>query len=364
MTDQLLRALLAATGEPVLLVDGARLSIRDAAAQVFGYSRDELIDLPAAALVPALRPEAGEQRDLTVIAKNGARLRVDALVSTAGNALVVALRERQDDLREVNRFLDAVVENIPDMIFVKDAATLLFKRFNRAGEELLGWKRSELLGKTDHDFYPKEQADFFHLKDRETLAKGELVDIPEEPIETRTKGSRWLHTKKVPVFGDDGKPLYLLGISEDITARKAAEERVRALERELASLVAHASDAVISWDLEGRIVSWNGAADALYGKRPRRVEELVPEASRADFRARIDKLLAGARIPVAEVFRLRGSQEIELEESLFPVLDGTGAVARIASIARDVGELARLRRATEILGRVEQVNVTPAKSAR
>src|SRR5437762_592444 len=107
MTDELLRALLAATGEPVLLVDVARLSIRDAAAQVFGYARDELIDLPAAALVPALRPEAGEQRDLTVIAKNGARLRVDARVSAAGDLLVVALRERQDDLREVNRFLDA-----------------------------------------------------------------------------------------------------------------------------------------------------------------------------------------------------------------------------------------------------------------
>src|SRR5437867_1212472 len=86
-----------------------------------------------------------------------------------------------------------------ERLFVKDAATLLFKRFNRAGEGLLGWKRQELLGKTDHDFYPKEQADFFHLKDRETLAKGVLVDIPEEPIETKAQGRRFLHTKKVPV---------------------------------------------------------------------------------------------------------------------------------------------------------------------
>src|SRR5439155_23468764 len=102
-----------------------------------------------------------------------------------------------------------VVENIPDMIFVKDADTLLFKRFNRAGEGLLGWTRAELLGKTDHDFYPKEQADFFHAKDRETLAQGVLVDIPEEPIETKTQGLRWLHTKKAPVYGDDGKARYL-----------------------------------------------------------------------------------------------------------------------------------------------------------
>src|SRR5258706_15106008 len=137
-------------------------------------------------------------------------------------------------LRETNRFLDAVIENIPDMIFVKRAGDHMFIRFNRAGEQLLGWTRDELLGKTDHDFYPKEQADFFHAKDRETLRKKVLVDIPEEPIDTKSKGRRWLHTKKVPVLDEHGEARYLLGISEDITARKLAEERAHALERELA----------------------------------------------------------------------------------------------------------------------------------
>src|SRR5215211_7601851 len=73
------------------------------------------------------------------------------------------------EVEELSSFLDAIVENIPDMIFVKRASDLMFVRFNRAGEQLLGWHRDELLGKTDHDFYPKEQADFFHDMDRETL---------------------------------------------------------------------------------------------------------------------------------------------------------------------------------------------------
>ena len=47
---------------------------------------------------------------------------------------------------------------------------------------------------------------------------------------------RWLHTKKVPVYDGD-RPLYLVGISEDITERKLAEERASALERELAAVV-------------------------------------------------------------------------------------------------------------------------------
>src|SRR5947207_15850268 len=105
---------------------------------------------------------------------------------------------QSEELRSLNLFLDAIVENIPDMIFVKRAEDHMFIRFNRAGEQLLGWTRDELLGKTDHDFYPKAEADFFHAKDKETLPSGQLVDIPEAPITTKNKGPRWLHTKEIP----------------------------------------------------------------------------------------------------------------------------------------------------------------------
>jgi len=130
-------------------------------------------------------------------------------------------------LREATQFLDAIVENIPAMVFVKEAERLSFARFNRAGEELLGVKRADLLGKNDYDFFPKSEADFFTQKDRDTLDKKELVDIPEEPIHT-AKGTRWLHTKKVPLVDDAGTPRYLLGISFDITERKRADAQLRA----------------------------------------------------------------------------------------------------------------------------------------
>ena len=122
------------------------------------------------------------------------------------------LRSAEKEALRANRFLDAIVENIPDMIFVKDAEKLSFTRLNRAGEELLGIGRADLMGKTDYDFFPKEEAEFFQAKDRQTLASGRLVDIAEEPIETR-RGKRWLHTKKVPIVDADGTPLFLLGIS-------------------------------------------------------------------------------------------------------------------------------------------------------
>ena len=124
---------------------------------------------------------------------------------------------------EARPFLDSIIENIPNMVFVKDAKDLRFVLFNRAGEELLGRPRAEILGKTDYDFFPKEEADFFTAKDREVLASGRVLDIPEEPIVTADKGVRILHTKKIAVAGPDGKPAYLLGISEDITDQRRAE---------------------------------------------------------------------------------------------------------------------------------------------
>ena len=132
----------------------------------------------------------------------------------------------EEENRHIQRFLDSVVDNLPHMLFVKDAKDLRFVRINKAGEDLLGYSRDELSGKSDYDFFPKEEADFFTARDREVLASGKQLDIPEEPIHTRTKGVRILHTKKLPILDASNQPLYLLGISEDITERKQAEERL------------------------------------------------------------------------------------------------------------------------------------------
>ncbi|MBI2394063.1 MAG: PAS domain-containing protein [Deltaproteobacteria bacterium] len=137
-----------------------------------------------------------------------------------------AQKDQARQIRRLNTFLDAIIDNMPAMVFVKDAAHLRFELFNRTGEQLLGLSRESMLGKTDYDFFPKDQADFFVAKDREVLASGRLLDIGEEPIDTAT-GLRWLHTKKIPLIGDDGSPQHLLGISLDITDKHDAEDALR-----------------------------------------------------------------------------------------------------------------------------------------
>ena len=128
------------------------------------------------------------------------------------------------NLKESKELIEAVVENVPLMIFLKEAVDLRFVIFNRAGEELLGYDRKVLLGKNNLDLFPPEQAAHFMAKDREVLdGESGILDIPEEPILTAKKGQRLLHTRKVCIRGADGATKYLLGISEDITERKRAE---------------------------------------------------------------------------------------------------------------------------------------------
>lgn len=140
------------------------------------------------------------------------------------------------DLEKSREFLDSLLENIPLMVFVKDAKDLRFIRFNKAGENLIGFKREELIGKNDYDFFTKDQADFFIAKDREVLSGNNIVDIKEEIIQTRHFGTRILHTKKIPLYGQDGTPEYLLGVSEDITEKKKTEEEILKIIKEQAAL--------------------------------------------------------------------------------------------------------------------------------
>jgi len=174
----------------------------------------------------------------------------------------------EKELRQTNDFLDSIIENIPDMIFIKDADELRFVRFNHAGEDLLGYKREELLGKNDFSFFTRKEAEFFVQKDRETLSSQIALEIAEETIHTRKKGTRILHTKKIPVMDSHGKPVYLLGISEDITEKIQTEQKLR----ELSMAMENALDGIAYLDVNKKFLSSNKAYAAMMGYTP---EEMV-----------------------------------------------------------------------------------------
>ena len=175
-----------------------------------------------------------------------------------------ALKEASSLLQAEPGLFHAIVQNCPDMIFLKEAEGLRFVLFNAAGEKLLGIQTEELQGKSDDDFFPPEEAAFFVGKDREVLSKGEMVEIPEETIHTRN-GMRLLHTKKIPILDASGRPQYLLGISRDITAAKEAEHAVAASEQRLAEVLEVAKVVVWETDNHGHFTYVRGRTEEMLG---------------------------------------------------------------------------------------------------
>jgi PAS domain S-box-containing protein len=167
------------------------------------------------AVYPLLARESADRQSLVTLLSGLDQSIVWFLHHVSGAESTTLIDVERDAL-----LLRSIVENIPYMIFVKDARDLRFVRFNKAGEQFLGYTRDQLIGKNDYDFFPKDEADFFTKKDRQVLGGRQVVDIPEEPIDTKSHGTRFLHTKKIPILDDNGIPTYLLGISEDITERK------------------------------------------------------------------------------------------------------------------------------------------------
>ena len=252
-------------GMALVALDGRFVRVNRALCEIVGYSSAELTGLTFQAithpddldadLALAGQLARGEipryQLGKRYIRKDGTivdiLLSVSILRSRDGAPLYyiaqiedITERKRiEEELKDANASLDAIIENIPLMLFIKESQSLRFVRFNRAGEDLLGWPRQTLIGKNDYDFWPQAQAEFFVEKDRETLNSGKIVDIPEEPIQTRHQGVRILHTKKVPILDTAGHPMYLLGISEDITERRRIEKEQQFLAE--ASVVLSAS---------------------------------------------------------------------------------------------------------------------------
>ena len=230
-------------------------------------------------------------------------------------------RSAEERTLRLQAFLDSIVDNVPAMVFVKEAEQLRFVRFNKAGEDMIGLRREDMIGKNDHDFFPKEQADFFTAKDRATLEGGVVVDIPEEPIQTPHRGTRILHTKKVTIRDAEGRPAYLLGISEDITEQKEAEELVRRSREDL-----EAFSYSVSHDLRTPLRHIDGFADLLAQRAAaqldepsrRHLEKIRAGAKRMG--VLIDELLAFSRISRAEIRFSRVSLRAAVDEALGEML--------------------------------------------
>jgi PAS domain S-box-containing protein len=273
-------------------------------------------------------------------------MRTSVLIVAAAFAIYIHIllsREHaiSNRAKTAETFLNSIIDNSPDMIFIKDASELRFIRVNHTGERLLGLTNRELLGKNDHDLFPEPQADFFTHNDREVLESGAEIDIPEEEIDTAGHGKRWLRTKKVPIFGDNGQPVYLLGISEDITEARQAETDRKKTEARLQTLFDSAAEFIFVIDPDGEIIKANRyvyehsgyATDEIVG---RYIKEFFTEASQKICDCNFPELRERGYNQADVEFVCKDGNVIDMECSATAVPDEDGNFTTYLIIQRDV----------------------------
>jgi len=137
-------------------------------------------------------------------------------------------RERaEQELLRTRAFLDVIIESIPAMLLVKDATDGKCILLNRAGEELLGCDRTEVIGRNVHEFMPMDEAVLTSSQDRPSPSFNDSNNIYEHTLVTHGKGTRLVRTKRVPMRDEHGHAKYYLRFTEDISDRRQIEDQLR-----------------------------------------------------------------------------------------------------------------------------------------
>lgn len=133
-----------------------------------------------------------------------------------------AHEEVERALRESERRVQDLVDNVSALIYIKRAEDGRFILINRHFEEMFGVDRREAPERTNYDFFPPAIAAVYSANDRRVLETGKAMEF-EEPW---GDGGAWL-SLKFPLFDDDGRPYAVGGISTDISGRSRAEAAIR-----------------------------------------------------------------------------------------------------------------------------------------
>jgi len=267
--------------------DGRILQTNDALIRMLGYgSVQEILALTTPELYADLDDRAGMIRllkekkalsnyELRFKCKDGGTVSVLASISLVedgedvieGTLIDISERKRaQDALLEERRLLRTLIDNMPDCIYVKDAASR-FLVANCGVAQLMGAKNpNDLLGRTDFDFFPKELATAYLDDEQAIIKSGKTLLNQEEASVDAAGNAKWLLTSKVPIRDQDGQVIGIVGIGRDITIRKQTEKELRESEERFTKAFYSSPEGMsISTLSHQRIIEVNDAALRIWG---------------------------------------------------------------------------------------------------
>jgi PAS domain S-box-containing protein len=330
----------------------------------FFTPEDRASGKPAELLAKALRD--GRVEDI------GWRMRKDGSQFWA-SAVITALRDRDGvhvGFAKVTRDLTdrafrAFVETTHAIVWTSDAQ-------GNANADSPSWR--ELTGQTEAEWRSPRAWDAIHPSDVDAFraawdrAKGTATPVVAEHRLRRHDGVYvWVETRAIPFTDDRGRVREWFGVSQDISARKDAELRMRQALELWSTTLRSIGDAVISTDVAGRVRFMNPIAEQLTGWHAdealgRPLREIFPifnEETGASVENPVEKVLQhGAIIGLANhtVLRRRDGTGVPIDDSAAPIRGPDGGLDGVVLVFRDASEEKRavmrrsfLAQATEAL---------------
>jgi PAS domain S-box-containing protein len=264
-----------------------------------------------------------------------------------GGRNITKQRETELKLTEERNLLRTLINNLPDYIYVKDAAGR-FIVANVAVARQMGFSSpDEIIGKSDFDLFPHELAARYHAEEEEMIRSGKGLYNYEGPTVDASKGrkDRWVSTTKVILRDAQGKVTGFIGLGRDITGRKQMEE---VLDRErslLRTLIDNLPDAIYAKDAAGRKILANPAdlknlhlkteAEAI----GRTDFDFFPRDIAEKFHADDQKVMQDQPVINREEYFLNeeGGKRW-LMTSKLPLRDQNGKIVGLVGIGRDITE--------------------------
>jgi PAS domain S-box-containing protein len=341
-------------------LDGVITSWNRGAEQLFGYTADEALGRPVTILIPDDRVNDEEPHILARIRrgervdhyetvrrhKDGRLLEISLTVSPIFDehrniigaskiARDVSARKQTD--AEIAR-LASIVQSSGDAIVSKDLNGIITS-WNRGATDLFGYTADEMIGRSVTTLIPDD-----HLDEEPAILaqirRGQRV----EHYETirRHKDGRLLDISLTvsPLYDSAGRIVGASKTARDITQRK----RVEAELTRLAAIVESSSDAIISKDLNGIIMSWNAGAEAIFGYTAdevigKPVTILMPPERVNEEPGILRRIRNGERIDHYETIRRhKDGRLLNISLNVSPVYDSHGVIIGASKIARDITE--------------------------
>lgn len=347
-----------------VIQDGKFAYVNRELAEVFGYTEEELLALDSWTTLVAesdrglvadqlrrrLSGDAisthyvfqGRRKDGTIFDAevHGSRTDLNGRPAAIGMVLDVTERRRDGErLRESEeRFRNAFEHTNVAMVLTD--MNHRFVRVNAAFARLFGYTEQEMLQMAMADItHPDDVAESYERRVR--LVSGEVPYFQMEKRYFHKDGSLlWGLVNISLIRSARGEPQYYVGQVQDITERKQAEAELS----KLASIVEGSDDAIIAQDLNETVISWNRAAERLFGYSAadaigQQISSILVYNSSTPSVSVIERVKQGESIPSFETVRKhKNGTIVEVSERVSPIRDRQGKLVGVSVIYRDITE--------------------------